>query len=580
MTICNVARGPVDVTDGLLRCNETVAPLPAHSRIVIFGHTTDYGVTVTNSTVSLELSSVNITSDEPFLSIGSSVDILFSGTSELISSSANATAVDCSSLSNLTFSGTPGGLLIVAGGSSSTGIGAGNGSSCGSLTFLNGSYLVTGSSGIGAGPGPSSVASIAILGGHVTATGTLGAAIGSGRSDSSGNSTVGALLIGSAVVTAANSLVGAAIGAGSCVSGASSVGALSVVAGTVTANASLGAAVGSGFAQNGSSDVEELTISGGNIVAASHSGAAVGAGAAAYGRSFVSRLTTGGGNISAESIEGAGIGTGVGEWGNSSVEAVALAGGNITARSADGAAVGTGGGLSVVDRITVAGVLALVADSGRSYAIRAESIAMRSVRMVAETNASRLFECGPSLNNAVDLSILYSTPSAADEEPVGMAALSIGLLKLPLFDVWRLTLESTTNNWNKSMIIDPARIKRLFLSVEQPGDHRVLAVSGYGRGFLAGPDGSTTFSIGSAPAFLPEIHFVAATSSPQPTLTASGGIRHVAIIVLCVSANVILIVIVVAIVVFIVIPNRKKQQRAMATITDTLLLTDVSKRYT
>jgi hypothetical protein len=77
----------------------------------------------------------------------------FDGVNEIESTASEASGVDCQGWSNLTFSGSSHASLFVRGGSLAAGIGPGMKSTCNSLLFINGSYSVSGETGIGSGPG-------------------------------------------------------------------------------------------------------------------------------------------------------------------------------------------------------------------------------------------------------------------------------------------------------------------------------------------------------------------------------------------------------------------------------------------
>jgi hypothetical protein len=272
------------------------------------------------------------------------------------------------------------------------GIGCGQAARVGSLTIWDGDITTigsTGGAGIGSGlatsSGTSSVASVAVFGGTINASGRGAASIGSGGAYHYATSHVASLTLYGGTISAETG--GAAIGAGEGGHGNSSVGTLSIFDGNITAVGSTGPGIGAGCGSGlgsgqgiGNSSVANLSIFGGNIRAsAGNRGAGIGSGTGDYypGLSHVDRLNIYGGNISATGLSGAGIGSG-GTYGPdhsdyggftagvASVRHVTIFGGNINATGLNGAGIGSGYcvgdwsggaylGASIVDNLTIFG---------------------------------------------------------------------------------------------------------------------------------------------------------------------------------------------------------------------------------
>jgi hypothetical protein len=146
----------------------------------------------------------------------------------------------------------------------------------GIVTALSESY----GAGIGGGyehrQGISTVTSLTILNGTVTATGTDGAGIGAGYGDH-GSSYVGALKIAGAHITAVGmNGAGISAGYGKTATGRSIVSTLRIDSGVIFASATNAPGIGFGYSPDGVSDVQELTIVQGNITTRGSSGIAAG----------------------------------------------------------------------------------------------------------------------------------------------------------------------------------------------------------------------------------------------------------------------------------------------------------------
>jgi hypothetical protein len=241
------------------------------------------------------------------------------------------------------------GFINILGGEikSSSGSGAGIGSGHGAFTDLL--------------PGTSSVGSLVISGGTITAVSSSGGSgIGSG-SGNSGNSLVSNIVINSVSTRQTTKRNHAGIGADSVFSFSSSAHTHSIAHGNISASGVDGSGIGSGAATYGNSSIGNLTISSGNITAiASNYGAGIGTGSVYPGNSSIGNLMISGGNFNATSFYyGAGIGTGRVIQGNSSIGNLMISGGTITAISPQfGAGIGSGvvdDGASSIENLTISG---------------------------------------------------------------------------------------------------------------------------------------------------------------------------------------------------------------------------------
>jgi hypothetical protein len=284
--LCDIGQGDIVISqDYLVQCNGAPQNISLTSQsLILNGTTQQFGVSISGSSVSLRLSNVAITTATPFVSDASSINISIDGFNKINSTSDSQAGISCRNGSTFVFSALSNGNLVAIGGMLASGIGTDQNGTCDSLLFLNGSYSISGGTGIGAGSsesGVSSVGGVKIAGGSfdITASGN-GAGIGSGYGHfgTSSVSTV-AIIEGTINVTSGS---GAGIGAGSTQSGNSTVNDLTISGGMISVSvgdAMFGAAIGSGYTQGGISVVNELTIVGGEIDAENQgSGAGIGSG--------------------------------------------------------------------------------------------------------------------------------------------------------------------------------------------------------------------------------------------------------------------------------------------------------------
>jgi hypothetical protein len=111
------------------------------------------------------------------------------GSSKLTTNSRLHAGLECSGVSNISVSGFSRAELFSNGGALSAGLGTGTFGSCNSIRLLNGSYSLSGGTGLGAGfsnsSGNSVVNLLEIVRGTIKARATnSGAGIGSGYSES------------------------------------------------------------------------------------------------------------------------------------------------------------------------------------------------------------------------------------------------------------------------------------------------------------------------------------------------------------------------------------------------------------
>jgi hypothetical protein len=171
MTLCDVALGPVIVSGNtLFECNGTDFFI-ASPDLIITGETSEHGVEIVDSQLHVTLSDADIGSSSPFACISSSVELLLEGDNIVTSSSGGVPAIECRALSNITFYTRFDGSLTAVAGPDGAGIGAGRGSHCHSLVFVNGTFTARGNvgAGIGSSSSDSSVNSIIIVGGNISA---------------------------------------------------------------------------------------------------------------------------------------------------------------------------------------------------------------------------------------------------------------------------------------------------------------------------------------------------------------------------------------------------------------------------
>jgi hypothetical protein len=355
---CDIGRGSV-VIDGplLVECNGDKTPRPHDSRVAINGTTTANRVLIVDANLALRIDKLSITTQLPFLISSSSVSIAFAGASTLTATAPLHAGLECADLANISLSGSG---LTARGGARAVGIGAGVGLACGEIVIVNGSYSLSGGTGLGSGFGGddrSSVRLLRILGGRLEASGSNGAGIGAGA----GNSGIGRIAITNGTVTAIG--VGAAgIGSGD----SSAVGEIVVENGAITANGTRGAGIGAGPALNWNSSVVSIAILGGGVNATGNWAAGIGSGFASNGSSSVRSIAIVGGWVRARGCYGSGIGAGDGSQNNhSSVGTVVISGGVINARGEWAAGIGGGSGLSHAMNLTiVAGNVSAIADNG------------------------------------------------------------------------------------------------------------------------------------------------------------------------------------------------------------------------
>jgi hypothetical protein len=175
---CDLTNGPVIVADHILQCNGLTLPFPHNSTLHIIGSTSRHFVSLTNTALSVHLSSISITAPSPFTVINSTVSIFLSGSNEFTSISSHRSAIDCSDFSNVSLYSSQIGFLTVLGGSAAPGIGPSVNHKCNRILISGGSLTVKGGIGIGVGDS-SSIGNLTIANATVSATGLRGAGVGS-----------------------------------------------------------------------------------------------------------------------------------------------------------------------------------------------------------------------------------------------------------------------------------------------------------------------------------------------------------------------------------------------------------------
>jgi hypothetical protein len=182
------------------QCNGAGATFRHDFALFLTGKTSSHNVFVTDSNLQIILSSVSLSESDPFSVVRSSVSVVLLGSNRI--DSFATTGVSCSEGSNLSIRSDGDGSLSVLSTGSAAAIGASALSHCNSVEIVNGSYTVSGGTGIGASAN-STLETFVIRGGRITAAGTVGSAVGGGYSELGGSSAVGEFRILNAVINAA-----------------------------------------------------------------------------------------------------------------------------------------------------------------------------------------------------------------------------------------------------------------------------------------------------------------------------------------------------------------------------------------
>jgi hypothetical protein len=208
MFACNLTQAPVIVDGNLLQCNgdnETDV-----SEFQVIDSSSINSVEITNANVTLFFNNVLVNTSSPVTIRSSTVRLVLEGPSSFSSSGPQSAALSCSENSNVTIQAVSDGSLSAIG--NKVGIGALGGSSCGSVTILNGSVSTQGgvdSSGIGTGyssNSASAVTNLVIMNGNITASRSGGGSgIGSGFTHQQSALTITSIVIMSGNITASSS---------------------------------------------------------------------------------------------------------------------------------------------------------------------------------------------------------------------------------------------------------------------------------------------------------------------------------------------------------------------------------------
>jgi hypothetical protein len=173
---CDLTGGNLVVTGNSVECGNVNLGSNVGS-VIVSGTSTSSSISITDSTIHVQLSGVDLNTASPFVISGSEVTIGLTGANVLKNDGAIGSGLDCRQLSNVTFASSDGGSLTGDGGGNGTGIGSGSNSACGDLIFINGSftgYGGAGGAGIGAGAGvqaPSFVRELSFIDATVSAGG-------------------------------------------------------------------------------------------------------------------------------------------------------------------------------------------------------------------------------------------------------------------------------------------------------------------------------------------------------------------------------------------------------------------------
>jgi hypothetical protein len=240
---CNISTGSLVIDGSAAQCGNASISIPP-SGVTVIGKTTRNIVAIRNTSVTVILSGVDITSANPFVVSGSGIAyISLVGHNKV--NSTNSPAFECTENSELFFS-TPGNGDLSAIGVESSGIGTNSIGTCDSIEFYNGTYVIDAGIGtaIGASDAPgtsSTLTSLQIDDGTFTLTGTTG--IGSGTVHDNGNSTLDQVRIITGTFTI-NAIEG--IGSGPALNGHSYVSSIIIWDGTFHVDASAGSGLGAG----------------------------------------------------------------------------------------------------------------------------------------------------------------------------------------------------------------------------------------------------------------------------------------------------------------------------------------------
>jgi hypothetical protein len=471
---CNVTGGSVTIQSNIVSCNG--ASHGQRDYIAIVGSNPSQTILVSNSYVIIALDDVSarLTVDSGDVSIHISGENEFTG------------GIRCRGGANLTFSAPSAGTLSARSAGDYAGIGSEPNGICGSLIFVNGTYIVESTNGAGIGSGNAAPTSqfgrVAVYDGIIKATSENGAGIGTGYS----------------FADAFNSMASA-----------TSVGdAVAIFGGDVTATSSQGAGIGTGYAQGDSyaalevaarNTLAEVSLSGGNISATGQQrGAGIGSGragadgASASATNTVALVEIIDGNVSATSVAGAGIGpggtSGTGDS-SSSVSALSIVGGTVWTASTGGAAIG---------------------------AIPTIDISNGSI--VGTTALAQIGPAAWTISGSPEFSFDYSRESSR-ENLTGIPLLHFGSLSLPNRTVCLLTIREISGTFERTVVFDGTRATGCVFSVPRVGMYRVsIELASPPIRALLGHGGDLSFAVNEvADNFYESVEAVLATATPIAT---------------------------------------------------------------
>jgi hypothetical protein len=280
MQECDISAAVLEIHSGVAKCGAQELTSTTDP-IRVFGDSSTAGVTIVDSAISLEFSSLVIDAPIALSATHSDVTILLSGPSSLRSTSPGRGGADCNSLSNLTFLALPGGSLNSTG---AVGIGVPQGGECGRILVHNGTYNAAGTSGaaIGTGaPDPSvALGELIIRDGEFRATnGPSCAPIGTASVGANQKAFLDRLIIENGTFPWLPGGSAAGIGTGSAIgTGANNtVGTIIIEDGNfLWVTGGPGAAIGTGRAQGGGyASVGRIRIGGGRFQGTSYCAGAV-----------------------------------------------------------------------------------------------------------------------------------------------------------------------------------------------------------------------------------------------------------------------------------------------------------------
>jgi hypothetical protein len=187
---CDISESDVQIGPISVECNSLNATNATY--VIVTGATSTHRISVSSYDVTLELSNVTLTSDDPLTINDSDVTVILTQSNTIRAKSGSALGCFGSSIDVLS-SGSTSSLTASASGDSAA-LGAGIAAQCDSLTIRNGTYFITSDSGAGIGTSggiDSSLRTLTVEDGRYSIASVNGSGIGAGY----GSSTVASLVI-------------------------------------------------------------------------------------------------------------------------------------------------------------------------------------------------------------------------------------------------------------------------------------------------------------------------------------------------------------------------------------------------